>query len=74
MQKISAFKTEDGKIFENELDAKNHEVDIVVKEGLRRFCEEYFYSGVGEETILNIMFEYRDELMKILNAHQTEDD
>ncbi len=65
IEEVKMFKTKDGKTFELESDAINHEEEVIIKEKLEAFVDEHFYSGISKFDITDILYENPDELIKI---------
>jgi DNA-binding transcriptional regulator YhcF (GntR family) len=68
IEEVKMFKTKDGKTFEIESDAVNHEEEVIIKEKLEEFVDKYFYSGISKFDITDILYENLDELIKIFKG------
>ncbi len=65
MTEITAYKTEQGEIFESKEKAEQYEKEVYIKEELSKFYDQNLCFQPDYE-IPNILFEYREELLKIL--------
>jgi hypothetical protein len=65
MKQIVVFKTSDGKVFESELEAENHELHEMFKEAVFEFCVLYVYRGIDRRSIADNIIENADELYEI---------
>lgn len=68
IKEIKMFKTKDGKTFEIESDAINHEKEVIIKEKLEEFADKNFYYNICKSDIADILYENRDELIKIFKG------
>lgn len=63
---IIAYKTSDGKIFENESDAVDYETTTRLKNKIEAFVVTHGFEGMEQSDIEDLIFEKRNELFEIL--------
>jgi hypothetical protein len=71
MEKIQAFKTSDGQIFETKEQANTHQKEIQLKLNVEHFVEKKCYSGMEKEHIVDMILDNRLKLLSILNHFET---
>ena len=57
MNKITAFKTSDGKVFEDEIEAGVHEATLKRRKAVEALVEEHCYRDMGKSAIVDMMLE-----------------
>jgi len=68
MEEIRAFKTTDGFIFEDRETARQREQDLQIQNALYGFVEKYGCYEMTKDNVKDILYENREELMKILRG------
>ncbi len=66
IKKIQAFKTSDGRVFEDDGAAQEHQAKIDLREGLRLIVEKFFYRGIDEHNVVDGLMEHEEELRKLI--------
>lgn len=69
MKKVTAYQTEDGKTFDRESDAVEHEAHLECE----KLVDEFFYSGIRADAIACGIIENSHkfgELLRKLNVHK----
>lgn len=67
IEKITAYKTSNGDIFEDETKAQMQETQIAIQEEIENFIQKYFCTGMGIWDISKTILENRKELLNILS-------
>ena len=68
MKKIEAYKTSDGKVFEDENLALEHEKSIAETSAIMELVERECYNGMNKTEIARFIREYKGELVSIFGA------
>jgi len=68
MKKIEAYKTTDGKVFEDENLALEHEKSIAEVSAITELVERECYTGMNKTEIARFIIEYKKELVSILEV------
>lgn len=63
---VSGHKASDGRIFESETLALEHEAGIVRVTRVDAFCDEHVCRDMSVSDIAKLLLEHREELLKIL--------
>lgn len=66
IQRIYAYKTPDGKVFQQEADAELHLELINRKSALEAWCEHHLFHNIRADELADIMFENRGTLLQAL--------
>lgn len=62
MKEIKAFRTEDGKVFQNKIAATRHESNLAKRKTIESFVEKYCWSGMLKTDIKDVLFDHLDEI------------
>jgi hypothetical protein len=65
-KKIEAFKTSDGTVFENEIEAANHEHKFNLRNNLADFLNNKDTAYGFDDNFIDFVIEHREELLNIL--------
>lgn len=68
MKTIKAYKTIDGKVFENYDEAVAHDKKVRFETDLKKFVDEMCYNGMDKHAIFDILKENVEELRAIMNV------
>lgn len=68
VDKIQAWKTLDGKVFENECDALNHDRDLKLRAFFKELFNSFYYYSISESDIINHLMDNKDKIREILNG------
>ena len=71
MKRIVAYKTSDGKVFEDKREATRHEHDGIIRDKLREFADVHYVS-MTENEFVEYLLMHRDELLTILKGEDHE--
>jgi len=68
LEQVNAYKTSDGKLFENEEDAKNHLFKLSFEEPIYNIVNYIFqsYENISKEDIVNFIINQREILLNVL--------
>lgn len=66
MQKIAAYKIEDGRVFEDEVQAMQAENEIIQKSNLEKLVETYGWNGMDRDEVVSMLLDHRKEFKKNL--------
>lgn len=66
LKSITAYKTSDGLIFEDEGNANEHQTSLNLSNKISKFVETYCYSGMTNNDVYDIIMENLDELRECL--------
>lgn len=69
MKAINAYKTTDGKIFESEAKAKEHQIDLDINSDLDTFLNTKDTTSGFDNEFIDFVIENRKELSDILNSY-----
>ena len=69
MRPITAYKTSDGQVFEDEAEAKRHQDAVDLKAELESFVESFYYSSIRAEDVVDGMMEHWARLKLIVNKY-----
>jgi hypothetical protein len=69
-ERIAAFRTSDGKVFETEKDAQEHLDNIELLERIRNFVDAHGYSGMCTSDIVDMLYENSDDLIEVLQGEE----
>jgi len=67
MEIISAFKTSDGTIFYNEIEATDHETGLKVKNEIEVIVDEFFERKLTKKTLTENLMLNASKLVKVLS-------
>ena len=62
MNKIDAYRTSDGKVFTLERDAKEHEDELILRNKVNEWVEDYCWGTMTKQDIVDIIMENLEEL------------
>ncbi len=63
MNKIEAWKTDDGKVFESECDAEIHEIQLIERKRVEQIVQSFYYSGITKNDLVEEILENLDDLL-----------
>jgi len=66
VEEIKAYKTTDNNIFENEKDAKKHQIEIDFADGLRKLVEEHVPHYDNKVMVFDFIEEHKIEIFNLL--------
>lgn len=68
--KITAWRTSNGEIFDNEGDARSAENRLSIIEGISALVCRYGWRNMAPDEIVDMLFDYRDEFSQALKGVQ----
>lgn len=68
MKIVTSFESEDGFIFKTEKECIFYEKDKKIKDGIKKFVEDFYFSNLTRTDLNDIFYENKDELIKILKG------
>lgn len=66
MNEVTAYMTQDGKLFTDRAEAVVHEREYILKENVIAFVNKHGYSGMDCDDVCSIIFENLEEFRNIL--------
>lgn len=66
MKKITAYKANDGQIFEDEQKAIDHDKQVQLIKEMNEFTDHHFYRDMSASDIAETLIQHKEELLKIL--------
>jgi len=70
VEKIEAWETEDGQMFDNGPEAYAHEKELNTAAAVEAFWREHGYSGMSVSDVVDFCTEHRAELSQALLGHK----
>ena len=67
MKKITAFQTDDGKIFDDEDEAVDHEAETDMRKAVTELVDSECYAGMNEKDIINFIMECAGDFREIFS-------
>ncbi len=71
MKEIIAYKTTDNKIFDNAVEASDHQYAVDLKKELETFIDKYGWSGMTTRDCSHILYENWSEFCTLINQFNT---